>query len=44
MSLELLAHVTEVESVSLAMMFAVGAIFGSLTTMAAGWALWRRRR
>lgn len=44
MSLELLAHVTEVESVSLAMMFAIGALFGSLTTMAVGWVLWRRKR
>lgn len=44
MSLELLAHVTEVESISLAMMFATGAIFGSLTTLAAGWVAWRRKR
>jgi hypothetical protein len=40
----LLAHVTEVESVSLALMFAVGALFGSLTTLAAGWVVWRRKR
>jgi hypothetical protein len=44
MSFELLAHVTETESLSLAMMFAIGTIFGSVTTLAAGWALMRRKR
>lgn len=44
MTFELLAHVTEVESVSLVMAFAMGAFFGSVATFAAGFAVWRRKR
>jgi hypothetical protein len=44
MNLQLLAHVTEVESVSMAVVFAAGAIFGSLATLAVGFAAWRRKQ